>query len=403
MEAKEIAELITKQGENFEAFKAANEARLKAVEAGKSTSDFEAQIAKINDEFAEIRKGLNEAEKKANRPKFDGGESKADRDELNHALKTFGRDGDQSKLVAIHQKAMNSTSDPDGGFLVLPELDREIARVVPTISTLSRLATVKNISTSRYEKMVKTAGMAMRWVNEGATGGETTEPTYAKIAIDVNVGEVEPWVFNETLEDAIVDLAGDLAQEAGIGFAAGEGSAFITGNGVGKPRGIAAYTMVANASYAWGSVGYILSGATAGFAATAPSDKLISLQHALKAQYRPGAVWLMNDTTLGVARQMKDASGSYYLWNADPTGGFGGRFLGSPVEVDDNVADLGAGSLSVAYGNFRDAYTIVNRAGTTLIRDNITAKGITKFNFRRRLGGGISNYEAVKFLKCATS
>lgn len=399
----DIVELIQKQGQNFEEFKSANEARLKAIEESKATSDHDAKLAQINADFLEIRKQIGEVEKKANRPKFDAAESKAERDELNIALKAFGRDGDQSKLMEIHRKAMNSTSDPDGGFLVLPELDREIARVVPTISTLSRLATVKTISTARYEKMVKTAGMAMRWVNDGATGGETTEPTYAKIAIDVHTGEVEPWVFNETLEDAIVDLAGDLAEEAAIGFAEGEGAAFITGHGVGKPRGIAAYTMVANASYAWGSLGYTLSGATAGFAATAPSDKLVALQHSLKAQYRPGAVWLMNDSTLGTARQMKDASGSYYLWNPDPAAGFGGRFLGSPVEVDDNVADLGAGSLSVAYGNFRAGYTIVNRTGTTLIRDNITAKGITKFNFRRRLGGGISNYEAIKWLKCATS
>ena len=70
---------------------------------------------------------------------------------------------------------------------------------------------------------------------------------------------------------------------------------------------------------------------------------MISLQHALKAQYRPGAVWLTNDTTLGVMRQMKDGSGNYYLWQPDPAGAFGGKFLGHTVEVDDNLADLGAG------------------------------------------------------------
>jgi len=91
------------------------------------------------------------------------------------------------------------------------------------------------------------------------------------------------------------------------------------------------------------------------------------------------------------------------LWNPDPAAGFGGRFLGSPVEVDDNMAAIGAGSYSLAYGNFRRAYTIVNRAGTTLIRDNLTSKGVTKFNFRRRFGGGVTNFEAVKLMKFATS
>jgi len=223
------------------------------------------------------------------------------------------------------------------------------------------------------------------------------------LKIDVHTAEVEPWVHNETLEDAIIDLAADLADEAAIGFGEGSAAEYITGNGVGGARGIAAYTNVANSSYAWGSIGYIASGKSAAFTSVAPSDALISLQHALKSQYRTGAVWLTNDTTLGVMRQMKDGSGAYYLWQPDTTAGFGGRFLGYGVEVDDNVADLGAGSLSLAFGNFARGYTIVNRAGTTLIRDNLTSKGVTKFNFRRRFGGGVTNFEAIKLMKFATS
>ncbi len=100
---------------------------------------------------------------------------------------------------------------------------------------------------------------------------------------------------------------------------------------------------------------------------------------------------------------MKDGSGSYYLWQSDPTAGFGGRLLGSPVEVDDNMPTVAANSLSIAYGNIARAYKVVNRAGTTVIRDNITSKGQTKFNFRRRFGGGIYNFEALKLMKFAAS
>jgi HK97 family phage major capsid protein len=121
--------------------------------------------------------------------------------------------------------------------------------------------------------------------------------------------------------------------------------------------------------------------------------------------FRPAfqAVRIPIDATLATIRQIKDGSGAYYLWQPDPTGAFGGRLLGHPVEVDDNLATIAAGSYSLAFGNFKRGYTIVNRAGTTLIRDNITAKGTTKFNFRRRFGGGITNYEAIKLLKFATS
>jgi len=395
----DLAEVIRKQGEAWGEFMKTNEARLAALEKGHSTAEFDVKLGKINDDMADMRKQVVEYQKSLTRPGAASGDADTEQKAAHRkAFDKFLRSGDATDL-----KAMNTYSDPDGGVLVLDEMDSVIDRVVPTISAMYRLANVITIGTQKYTKLVKKTGMAMRRVGNGATGGETTEPTYAEIAIEAFTAEVEPWVHNETLQDAFIDLETDLANEAAIAFAEGAGAEFITGDGVAKARGIAAYNMVANASYAWGSIGYIASGKSAAFASVAPADEIVSLQHALRAQYRPGAVWMTSDTTLGIMRQMKDGSGSYYLWNPDPLGGFGGRFLGSPVEVDDNFAALGAGSLSLAYLNPKRGYTIVDRAGTTLIRDAITAKGTTKFNFRRRFGGGIVNFEAIKLMKFATS
>ena len=400
---KAVTELVQKQGETFEHFKKANDDLLKAKADGTAVADIQAKLAAINADFAEQRKAHDELAKKANRPGAGTAEEKS-ADQIEHA-KAFDRmlrKGRTDGLEEIQAKAMNTQSDPDGGYTVLPEMDRNIDRSLGTVSIMSRLASTVTIGTSQYQKMVQTSGMTMRPIAPSPAGGESTEPKFGKLMIDVHTCEVEPWVNNETLDDSFVNLTGLLSDEAAIAFAEGLGAEYITGNGVGKGRGIAAYDMVANASYAWGSVGYIATGKSAAFASVAPSDKVIALQHALKPQYRPGAVWLANDATVGVMRQMKDGSGAYYLWQPDPAGAFGGRFLGAPVEVDDNIADIGAGSLSLAYGNFRRAYTIVNRAGTTLIRDNITSKGVTKFNFRRRSGSGITDYAAIKFLKFAT-
>jgi len=395
----EVKSLIEAQGRAWEEFKKTNDERIQAKADGKSVSDLDVKLAKISADLEEVAK-------KAARMEVGNAKSDAETEEQMEHRKAFNmylRKGREGNLAELQQKAMNTGSDPDGGYLVLPDMDRTIDRVAPTISAMYRLANTVTIGTAQYQKLVKTSGMSMRRIADGSAGGETTEPKYAKLLIDVHTAEVEPWVNNETLEDSFIDLAGDLAAEAAIGFAEGAGSEFITGDGVGKARGITAYTNVANASYAWGSVGYVVSGKSAAFASVAPADKIVNLQHSLKAQYRPGAVWLANDTTIGVMRQMKDGSGTYYLWNPDPAAGFGGRFLGSPVEVDDNMPAIGAGSYSLAYGNFRRAYTIVNRAGTTLIRDNLTSKGVTKFNFRRRFGGGVTNTEAFKLLKFATS
>ena len=392
----DIAELIQKQGENFDAFKKANDERLERIEKGQGTSDLDTTIKAINDELAKLADDHRDLQKRMGRKAVDG-ELTDEQIERKEAMKSFIRTGE------IRQKAMQTGSDPDGGYLVIPEMDAEIDRIAPTISALYRLARVVNIGSAKYERLVKTSGLAGSWVADGETAGETTNPKYSKVEIEAFTAEIEPWVYNETLQDAMLDLEMDLAEEAGIGFAEMIGAALITGNGVGKPRGIAGYSTVANSAYAWGSVGYIASGKSAAFASVAPGDKIIDLQHALPAQYRPGAVFLMNNATLAAARQIKDGSGSFYLWQPDPAAGFGGRFLGSPVEVDDNLAALGAGSISMAYGNFQRAYTVVNRTGTSLIRDAITEKGKTKFNFRRRVGGGISNFEALKLMRFATS
>jgi len=405
MELKEITDLIAAQGKAWDEFQKANDARLKAIEAkGYAPADLTEKVEKLNTELAAIGKQLTEVEKKAGRPQpgKDDKEVTPEQAEYRKAFALYLRKGRTEGLEELSRKAMNTGSDPDGGYLVVPEMDLAIDRVAQTMGGLAPLADTITIGTAKWEKLVKTSGMAMRRVAEGATGGETTEPKYAKTAIEVFTAEVEPWVFNETLEDARINLEADLADEAAIGFTEGANAEYITGNGTGKARGITAYPNVHNGSYAWGSVGYIRSGKSAAFMSIAPSDRVIDLQHALKSQYRSGANWLTNDTTLGVMRQMKDGSGAYYLWNPDPAGGFGGRFLGSPVTVDDNMPALGAGSYSLAFGNFKRGYKIVNRAGTTLIRDNITAKGQTKFNFRRRFGGGIVNFEAIKLMAFIT-
>jgi HK97 family phage major capsid protein len=360
-------------------------------------------------ELKEVKATVLALEKKAGRPKADSGRSEDSPEQAEHrkAFDQYLRRGTDAGLVEAQRKAMNTGSDPDGGYLVLPEMDKTIDRIAETMGGLFRVAKSVTIGTQKYEKLVKTSGMTMRRVANGSTGGETTEPKLAKIEIEVSTAECEPWIHNETLQDAFVDVAGDLADEAGIAFAEGQGSEVITGDGVGKARGILDYTNVANASWEWGKLGYVVTGASGAFATASTSvnsaDSLITLQHALKAKYRAGAVWLMNSATAGVVRKLKDADGRH-VWSDSLIVGQPPILLGSPVQIDDNMPDVGAGAYAIAYGNFKRGYTIVNHAaGTTLIRDNVTSKGITKFNFRRRFGGGVTHYEAIKLLKFATS
>lgn len=404
IELKEINDLILKQGQIFEEFKKANDERLKAIESkGYAPADLTEKVDKMNEAMSKLDKEMLELAKKANRPKVGNSDMTDEQQEYKQAFGKFLRKGDENGLADLQKKAYNAGSGPDGGYLVLPEMDTEIIRVVSVVSAIGRLARNVTVGTDTFKKVAKTSGMAARRVGPGATGGESATPKFAELEFTAHTAECEPWVFNETLEDAIIDLEADLAGEAAIAFAELAGAEFATGTGVGSARGITDYPTVANASYAWGKIGYVTTGASGAFASTNPGDDIIDLQHALKSQYRPGAAFIMADSTLAPVRQMKDGSGAFYLWQPDPLAGFGGRLLGSPVEIDDNMPAIGANSLSIAYGNFAQGYLVVNRSGTMVIRDNITAKGKTKFNFRRRFGGGVQNFEAIKLLKFGTS
>ena len=197
------------------------------------------------------------------------------------------------------------------------------------------------------------------------------------------------------LDDARLDVAAWLGDETSLDFNEQEGDAFIRGNGVEKPKGIAAYTMVANASYAWGKVGYVVSGHATQLN---NADKLIDLQHALKSIYRNGAVWLMADSTVNAIRKLKDGEGNY-LWRPGLAENTPDTLLGKPVEIDDNVDAIGKDKYAVFFGNFKRAYLIVDRYGVRVLRDPYSNKPYIHFYTTKRVGGGIVMYEAIKALK----
>lgn len=404
----EIKTLVEAQTKAWEDFKSANDARLKAIESkGYAPADLEAKVGTINADVSKLSAEIADVIKKMQRPGGQSADGKtqlsADQVEHQKAFGTWLREGKDAGLAELERKAMNTGSDPDGGYLVGTEMDTAIDRVVETDVAMRRLATVRTIGKGSYKKFVKTSGMSAAAIGEQEDSAESTGPRYAEIELEPHRSYVEPWVSNDMLEDSEYDLEADLADEAGIAFAEYEGNCFINGSGVKRPRGILQYTVVANASYAWGKVGYVASGGAGAFASSNPGDALITLQHALKSRYRNGAVFIMADATLATVRQMKDGSGAFYLWNPNPLAGFGGQLLGAPVEIDDYMPVVASNSYSVAFGNFRRGYTIVDRRGVAVIRDNVTKKGTTKFHFSKRTGGGITQFEAIKLLKMASS
>jgi HK97 family phage major capsid protein len=216
----------------------------------------------------------------------------------------------------------------------------------------------------------------------------------------------QPKTTQRLLDMAIIDIGAWLADEVDITFAQKENDAFINGDGVKKPRGFLTYDKVANASWAWGKIGYVPSGAAGAFltptTSVSPEDAFYDLVYAMKQMYRAGGSFLMADTTQGAVRKLKDVEGKS-LW-APPTAPEGvPTIVGKPVETDDFMPAIAANSYSIAFADWKKAYTVVERPGVQVIRDAITEKGFVKFYTRKYVGGGLGHYEPIKLMKFAVS
>jgi HK97 family phage major capsid protein len=209
-----------------------------------------------------------------------------------------------------------------------------------------------------------------------------------------------PAATQTLLDDAVVDIDAWLADEVETAFAEQEGTAFVTGNGVSRPRGFLSYDTVANAAWVPGKLGFVATGAAGAFPAANPADVLFDLVYALRAGYRQNAGFVMNRRLQSTIRKMKDADGNY-LWQPPQAADRSATLLGFPVTEAEAMPDAGAGSLSLAFGDFRRGYLVVDRAGLRVLRDPYSAKPYVLFYTTKRVGGGVQDFDAIKLLKFA--
>jgi HK97 family phage major capsid protein len=204
------------------------------------------------------------------------------------------------------------------------------------------------------------------------------------------------------LEDSAIDIGEWIAKEIDAVFAAQEGTAFVSGDGNNKPKGFLSYTAVDNGSWSWGNLGYVPTGAAGAFPASDPSDVLIDLVYALKAGYRQNGVFVMNRKTQAAVRKFKDSTGNY-LWQPPATAGGRASLFGFALHDVEDMPDVGANALAIAFGDFSRGYLIVDRAGVSVLRDPFTAKPYVLFYTTKRVGGGVQDFDAIKLLKFAAS
>ncbi len=321
--------------------------------------------------------------------------------------KAFGaylRSGDDDGLrgLVLDGKAMSTAVAADGGYLVDPQTADTIRSMLVSTSSLRAIANVVQVEATSFDVLIDRSEVGSGWATEVAATTETATPTIERISIKLHELAAMPKASQRLLDDSAFDVEGWLAGKIATRFIRAEAGAFINGDGIDKPKGILLPAKVANASWTWGSLGYIPTGAAADFATTNAVDCIISLVYALGADYRANATFIMNSKTAGAVRKMKDADGRF-MWSDGLAASEPARLMGYAVQICEDMPDIAANAYAMAFGDFNAGYTIAERPDLRILRDPFSAKPNVLFYASKRVGGDVTDFAAIKLLKIAVS
>ncbi|KRW96363.1 phage major capsid protein [Paracoccus sp. MKU1] len=313
------------------------------------------------------------------------------------AFDAYIRHGDDGALRGLPLEGKAMTTGSDGGFLVAPTVAMQVQEALNVTASLRRVANVVTVESASYEVLVDMGDIAHGWASEATAQAETGTPTVQRVVIPVHELSAMPKASQRLLDDAAFDVETWLAGRIAEKFARAEATAFVNGDGVNKPKGFLTHAKAPNGTATNVQIGTIPSGGNGDFAATNPANALIDLVYALGAQYRANASFVMNSKTAAAVRKMRDADGRF-LWADSLAMGQPAQLLGYPVLVCEDMPDIAQGSHSIAFGDFRSAYTIVERPDLRVLRDPFSAKPHVLFYATKRVGGGVTDARAVKLM-----
>lgn len=387
----------------FESFKEVNDRRLGEIER-KLTADVltTEKLDRVNRAIDDQKKKLDELVLKKARPELSGGGLAIEDSEHKAAFDRFLRSGDDSGLRALEGKAFATTGLTDGAVLAPPDVERDIGRRMALISPMRRLATVREVSSTVLKRPFSIAGITTGWAGDTTARPQTNTQSIVELSYPTAELYAQPAASQTLLDDAVLDMESWIASEVETVFAEQEGTAFITGDGVNKPRGFLTSNVIADANWAWGTLGFLATGVNGAFKAASPSDQLFDLVYGLKASYRQNGTFMMNRRTQGEIRKLKDSTGNY-IWQPPAGAGMPASLLGFPLAEAEDMPDMSANGFAIAFGDFKSGYMIIDRRGVRVLRDPYSAKPYVLFYVTKRVGGGVQNFEAIKLLKFATA
>ncbi|MDX9690359.1 MAG: phage major capsid protein [Proteobacteria bacterium] len=392
----------------FEEYKSVNDQRLLEIER-KGTVDVlvDEKLGRMDGSITKLQGELTQVKTALARPSLSGKTATTFDDETSHYKSAFmsyvtkGVEPDR----ALMTKAMSVINDDRGGYMVPSEMSERIVTRQQDTTPMRQIATVMSISSEAVEMLRDTNDADAQWISELGTRDDTDEGTIGRIRIPVHELFAQPKATQKLMDDSIINVEEWLVNRIADKFARRENAAFVSGDGVGQPRGFLSYTTAAtsDSTRSWGVLEHVATGADGAFASSNGADALITLMNKLKAGYLSKASWLMPRSVVDAVRKFKESGTGAYIWQPSLQAGTPATLLGYPVILADDMQSMGSGSLSVAFGNFEEGYTIVDRIGLQVLRDPYTAAPFVKFRCSKRVGGDVVNFDAIKVMKFATA
>lgn len=396
----ELKQVVEEIGKTVQEFREKNDELSKQIEE-KGSADvlLKEQVEKANTKITELeglKERLDKIEAKGNLP---GETSKKEESVIKHksAFDSYLRKGKEEGLGDLQVKAMQIGVDADGGFAIPEELDRSILELLIEESPIRSIANVMTVSTEGYERIVNLGGTDAGWVGETDPRPETSTSQLTKISTHMGEIYANPAVTQHSLEDVMFSVESFVKNEVAKVFAEMEAESFLSGDGVNKPKGLLTYPTSADSdgTRAFGTFQEMPSLASGALSST---DAIIDLTSEVKKGYLSSSRFLLNKKSLRDIRKLKDSDGRY-LWEPSVKVGAPSTIFGYGYSICPDMPNVAPGALALAFGDFKRAYTICDRIGTSVMRDPYTNKPYVHFYTRKRVGGMAVDTESVKFIK----
>ncbi|HHW7566798.1 TPA: phage major capsid protein [Mannheimia haemolytica] len=308
-------------------------------------------------------------------------------DELRHWIKT----GELRSL------ATNTNGGADGGYSVIPELDKQVMKRLTDDSVMRQIANVVKLTQGKeYKKLVSAGGAVVNHIGEGEARTETATPKMNEVTIAVHNIYAYPKTTQEILDFGGVDILGWLTEEISESFVETEETDLTNGTGTKQAKGFLAYprTTANDKTRPFGTLQKMEVQP-----AKLDADVLIDLLFSLHSKYRKNAVWVMNSQTAATLQKIKNKNGDY-IWRDGLQAGSPSTLLGLPVYYLETMPNADGTNPFLAVGDFKRGYTIVDHTtGTRTKPDSITEPGFYKVHTDKYLGGGVVDSNAIKVLE----